>query len=217
MSSEPSRTQLRRAPEKATHDVQTLHAVLDAAHVAHVAVVQDGQPFVIPMACARDGDRLLLHGSTASRLMTTLAAGGPTCATVTLLNGLVYARSAFESSMHYRSATILGTAARVSADEVLDALRVLTEHLLPGRWDELRAPTRKELAATLVVVLPLQEWSVKISDGPPSDPDEDLAAPVWAGVLPLHLAAGTPVDAPDLGPDRPAPAYVGGTLPTLAP
>jgi hypothetical protein len=100
---------------------------------------------------------------------------------------------------------------------MLDAVRVLTEHLLPGRWEELRAPTRKELAATLVVALPLQEWSVKVSDGPPSDPDDDLAAPVWAGVLPLRLAAGTPVDAPDLGPDRPVPAYVRGTLPSVAP
>ena len=216
-SAEPSRTQVRRLPEKAVHDVRALHAVLDAAHVAHVAVVQDGQPYVIPMACARDGDRLLLHGSTASRLMTTLAAGGPTCATVTLLDGLVYARSAFESSMHYRSATILGSAARVPADEMLNAVRMLTEHLLPGRWEELRAPPRKALAATLVVALPLQEWSVKVSDGPPSDPDDDLAAPVWAGVLPLRLAAGTPVDAPDLGPDRPVPAYVRGTLPSVAP
>lgn len=211
------RTQVRRLPEKAVHDVTSLHAVLDAAHVAHVAVVEDGQPFVIPMACARDGDRLLLHGSTASRLMTTLAAGGPTCATVTLLDGLVYARSAFESSMHYRSATILGSATKVPAEDALDAVRVLTEHLLPGRWDELRAPTRKELAATLVVALPLTEWSLKVSDGPPSDPAEDLAAPVWAGVLPLRLAAGTPVDAPDLGPGRPVPAYVGNVLPTRAP
>jgi nitroimidazol reductase NimA-like FMN-containing flavoprotein (pyridoxamine 5'-phosphate oxidase superfamily) len=148
--------------------------------------------------------------------MTTLAAGSPTCATITLLDGLVYARSAFESSMHYRSATILGSATKVPADEVLDAVRVLTEHLMPGRWQELRAPTRKELAATLVVALPLQEWSVKVSDGPPSDPEADLTAPVWAGVLPLRLAAGTPVDAPDLGPDRPVPAYAGGSFPTLA-
>jgi hypothetical protein len=118
--------------------------------------------------------------------------------------------------MHYRSATVLGTAAPVAPDSVLAAVRVLTEHLMPGRWEELRPPTRKELAATSVVALPLDEWSVKVSDGPPEDPAEDLAEPVWAGVLPLRLAAGAPVDAPDLGPDRPVPAHVGASLPLLA-
>jgi hypothetical protein len=217
MKADPPRTQVRRLPEKAVGDVDSLYAVLDAAHVAHVAVVQGGQPFVLPMACARDGDRLLLHGSTASRLMTSLAAGAPTCATVTLLDGLVFARSAFESSMHYRSATILGRATPVGADGMLDALHVLTEHLMPGRWAQLRAPARKELAATRVLSLPLTEWSLKVSNGPPEDPVEDLAAPVWAGVLPLALAAGTPVDAPDLAPDRPVPGYVGAGIPRLAP
>jgi nitroimidazol reductase NimA-like FMN-containing flavoprotein (pyridoxamine 5'-phosphate oxidase superfamily) len=211
------RTRVRRLPEKAVDDRASLHAILDAAAVAHVAVVQDGQPFVLPMACARDGDRLLLHGSRASRLMRALADGAPTCATVTLLDGLVYARSAFESSMHYRSASVLGVAAPVPADATVEALRVLTEHLLPGRWDELRAPTRKELAATAVLALPLDEWSVKVSDGPPDDPDSDLAEPVWAGVLPLVLAAGAPVDAPDLATARPVPPYVGAGLPRLAP
>ncbi|MGI8614410.1 MAG: pyridoxamine 5'-phosphate oxidase family protein [Nocardioidaceae bacterium] len=208
MSREQPRTRIRRLPDKAMQDLGVLHAVLDAAQVAHVAVVDRDQPYVLPMACARDRDDLLLHGSRASRLMTTLASGAPACATVTLLDGLVYARSAFESSMHYRSATILGRAAPVPADGVLDALRVLTEHLLPGRWTELLSPTRKELAATLIVALPLSEWSLKVSDGPPEDPASDLAAPVWAGVLPLHLTAGAPVDAPDLAADRPVPRYV---------
>ena len=216
MKPAPPRTQVRRIPENAVSDVGSLYAVLDAASVAHVAVVQDGQPFVLPMACARDGEHLLLHGSTASRLMTTLSAGAPTCATVTLLDGLVFARSAFESSMHYRSAAILGRATPVDADGMLDALRVLTEHLMPGRWAQLRAPSRKELAATRVLRLPLTEWSLKVSDGPPEDPADDLDAPVWAGVLPLALAAGTPVDAPDLAPERPVPAYVGEGLPRLA-
>ena len=209
------RTRLRRLPEKAVHDKDTLYAVLDSALVAHVAVVEGDQPFVVPMACARDGDRLLLHGSTASRLLRNLAAGAPTCATVTLLDGLVYARSAFESSMHYRSAVVFGVAARVPETEVLDALRVLTEHLLPGRWAELRPSTRKELAATSVLALPLAEWSVKVSDGAPDDPDDDLDSPVWAGVLPLTLAAGMPQDAPDLGGDRPVPAHVGAQYPRL--
>lgn len=217
MTANPVRTRVRRLPGKAAHDRATLDAVLDAASVAHVGITQDAQPYVLPMAAARDGDRLLLHGSRASRLITTLASGAPACATVTMLDGLVYARSAFESSMHYRSATILGSAAPVAPDEVVDALRVLTEHLMPGRWSELREPTRKELAATLVLALPLDEWSVKISAGPPTDPDEDLAEPVWAGVVPLAIAAGTPVDAPDLAPDRPVPAYVSEGLPRLAP
>lgn len=192
------RTQVRRLPEKAVTGIAALHEVLDAAVVAHMAVVEDGQPFVLPVACARDGDRLLLHGSTGSRLFRTLAAGAPTCATVTLLDGLLLARSAFESSLHYRSAMILGTATPVQGDEHLEALRVLTEHLLPGRWAQLRPPTRKELAATTVLALPLTEWSVKVSDSPPDDDPADLEAPVWAGAVPLRMVPGSPVAAPDL-------------------
>ncbi len=211
------RTTLRRHLDRAVYDRAALDAVLDAALVAHVAVVDGGQPFVLPMACARDDDRLLLHGSTASRLMRSLAAGAPTCATVTLLDGLVYARSAFESSMHYRSAMVFGVAARVPADEVVDAFRALTEHLLPGRWAELRPSKRKELAATTLLALPLTEWSVKVSDEPPNDPAEDLEFPVWAGVLPLALAAGVPLDAPDLLTGRTVPPHVGAGYPTLGP
>ncbi|HQR80093.1 MAG TPA: pyridoxamine 5'-phosphate oxidase family protein [Actinomycetota bacterium] len=192
------RTQVRRLPEKAVTGIAALHEVLDAAVVAHMAVVEDGQPFVLPVACARDGDRLLLHGSTGSRLFRTLAAGAPTCATVTLLDGLLLARSAFESSLHYRSAMILGTATPLQGDEHLEALRVLTEHLLPGRWAQLRPPTRKELAATAVLALPLTEWSVKVSDSPPDDDPADLGAPVWAGAVPLRMVPGSPVAAPDL-------------------
>ncbi len=140
--------------------------------------------------------------------MRALAAGAPVCVSVTHLDGLVYARSAFESSMRYRSATVLGTATEVAADEKLHALEVLTEHLLPGRWAELRAPRAKELAATSVLRVPLDEWSVKVGDGFPEDPDEDLDEPVWAGVVPMRVAYDDPVDAPDLGPDRPVPAHV---------
>lgn len=210
------RTAVRRLPEKAVTDVDALYAVLDAALVAHVAVVDDGQPFVIPMACARDGDRLLLHGSTASRLTRALAAGAPTCATVTLLDGLVYARSAFESSMNYRSALVLGVASRVPENDMDRSLKTLTDHLMPGRFADVRASTRKELVATLLLSLPLDEWSVKISDGPPEDPEEDLSAPIWAGVLPLALAAGEPVDAPDLVGDQPPPPYAGAGYRRLA-
>lgn len=191
-----NRTTVRRLPEKARTDRAALNTVLDAALVGHVGLVDDGQPYVMPMACARDGDRLLLHGSTGSRLMRLLADGVPCCVTVTHLDGLVYARSAFESSMNYRSAMVFGRARPVP--DALEGLRLLTEHLLPGRWDTLRPPTRKELAATMVLELPLLEWSVKVSDGPPDDDPADLSAPVWAGVLPLALAAGEPIDAPDL-------------------
>lgn len=207
MTSSKDRTRVRRLPEKAVSERAALNATLDAALVAHVAVTDDGQPYVVPMACARDGDRLLLHGSTGSRLMRLLAAGAPTCVTVTLLDGLVYARSAFESSMNYRSAMILGSCTALEGDDALEGLRLLTEHLLPQRWSTLRAPTRKELAATSVLSLPLTEWSVKISDGPPDDDPSDLDAPVWAGVVPLSLVSGDPVDAPDLRGDlNPGPS-----------
>jgi len=197
------RTRVRRLPEKARTDRAALDEVLDSALVAHVAIVDDGQPYVLPMACARDGDRLLVHGSTGSRLMRTMAAGAPICVTVTHLDGLVLARSAFNSSMQYRSAMILASA-RPVADQ-LEGLRVLTEHLIPGRWDILRAPTAKELAATLVLEIPLTQWSVKISDAPPEDEPEDLDAAVWAGVIPLTVSRGAAVPAPDLRFDLPAP------------
>ncbi len=168
----------------------------------------DGQPYVLPMACARDGDHLLLHGSTGSRLMRVLAAGARVCASVTHLDGLVYARSAFESSMRYRSATVFGSASAVRRDEKLRALQVLTEHLLPGRWAELRAPRPNKVAATSVLRLPLDEWSVKLSTGFAEDPPEDLHQPVWAGVVPLETVLGAPIDAPDLGPGRQVPDHV---------
>ena len=200
------RTSIRRLPEKASSDPAALHALLDAAKVAHVAFVDGTGPVNIPVASARDDDRLLLHGSTGSRLFRTLAAGAEVCATVTLLDGLVLARSAFESSMHYRSAVILGTPVPVT-DKVA-ALRAMSEAWMPGRWETLRPPTGKELAATMVLALPLTEWSLKISDGHPDDLPEDLDAPVWAGVLPVETSYGDPVPAPDLRGDPPVPAYL---------
>jgi nitroimidazol reductase NimA-like FMN-containing flavoprotein (pyridoxamine 5'-phosphate oxidase superfamily) len=193
------RTRIRRLPEKAVDDVAALHAILDEARVAHVALVEDGHPVTIPTGCARDGDRLLLHGSTGSRLFRRLAEGVEVCIAVTLLDGMVLARSAFESSMHYRSAVMFGRTAEV--DDKLAALEAMSEAWLPGRWATLRPPTPKELAATMVLALPLEEWSVKISDGPPDDAPEDLDAPVWAGVLPLVTTYGDPVPAPDLRGD----------------
>jgi nitroimidazol reductase NimA-like FMN-containing flavoprotein (pyridoxamine 5'-phosphate oxidase superfamily) len=205
------RTTVRRLPEKQVRDRSVLDAVLDAGRVAHVAVRdEDGQPYVVPVAYARAGDAVLFHGSTASRLFRGLADGAPTCLTVTLLDGLVAARSVFESSMHYRSAMVLGTAAVLAGDDKVNALRQVSEHLMPGRWAEARQPNRKELAAPLVLSLPLDEWSVKVSDSPPDDAAEDLDLPVWAGVLPLREVAGEPVAAPDLRGAPPLPAYVGG-------
>ncbi|MEZ5116287.1 MAG: pyridoxamine 5'-phosphate oxidase family protein [Candidatus Nanopelagicales bacterium] len=203
-----ARTRVRRLPEKAVHDRQALYDVLDAGLVAHVALADDGQPYALPCAYARDGDTLLLHGSTGSRLFRRLADGDPVCVTVTLLDGLVYARSLFESSMQYRSAMVLGRAVPVPEEEKVAALLTLSARLLPGRVDEARGPSRKELAATLVVRLPLTETSVKAAAGPPDDAAEDLGRPVWAGVLPLRTVAGDPVDAPDLDPVRPVPDYV---------
>lgn len=200
------RTRIRRLPEKAATDLAALHAVLDAAKVAHVAFVHDGHPVNLPVACARAGDRLLMHGSTGSRLFRALASGAQVCVTVTLLDGLVLARSAFESSMHYRSATVFGIATEVT--DKVGALEAMTEAWMPGRWATLRPPHAKELAATLVVGLPLTEWSVKLSNGDPDDPPEDLDEPVWAGVLPIVATYGTPVPAPDLRGDPGLPAYL---------
>lgn len=203
MPSERPRTEVRRLPELARTDRSELDAVLDAGWVAHLAVVDDGQPLVLPLAYVRDGDRLLLHGSTASRLMRTLAAGAATCATVTLVDGLVLARSATESSMHYRSAMVLGQCELVEDRE--DALRRFTERLVPGRWGEVRPATRKELAGTCVLALPITEWSVKVSDGDPEDPPEDQELEIWAGVVPFELRAGAPRAAADLRPGIPLP------------
>jgi nitroimidazol reductase NimA-like FMN-containing flavoprotein (pyridoxamine 5'-phosphate oxidase superfamily) len=204
-----ARTTVRRLPEKQVRDRAVLDAVLDAGRVAHVAVLDhDGQPYVVPVAYARDSDAVVFHGSTGSRLFRSLADGTPTCLTVTLLDGLLAARSVFESSMHYRCAMVLGTATVLEDDAQLAALERVTEHLLPGRWADARQPNRKELAATLVLSLPLSEWSVKVSDGPPDDAEEDLDLPYWAGVVPLHEVAGPPQPAPDLRGNPPVPSYV---------
>lgn len=209
------RTTVRRIPEKQVRDRSVLDSILDAGRVAHVAVLEPAgangmtrQPYVVPVGYARDGDTVLFHGSTASRLFRALADGAPTCLTVTLLDGLVAARSLFESSMHYRSAMVLGTAVTLAGEDRLPALMRLSEHLMPGRSVDARHPSRKEIAATLVLALPLTEWSVKVSDGPPNDLPEDVDRPVWAGVLPLREVAGTPLDAPDLRSPHPVPAYV---------
>lgn len=183
--------------------------MLDAGRVAHVALAVDGQPYAVPLAYGRDGDLLVVHGSTGSRAFRSLAAGAPACLTVTLLDGLVLARSAFETSMRYRSAMVLGAFTPLTApDDKRRALQVVSDHSAPGRWPHLRPPTAKELAATSVLVLALDEWSVKANDGWPEDADDDLASPVWAGVVPFTVVAGAALPAPDLSPGLAVPEHV---------
>ncbi|MBV9592847.1 MAG: pyridoxamine 5'-phosphate oxidase family protein [Actinobacteria bacterium] len=189
-------TEITRLPEKGRRDRRQLDQLLDEVRVGHFAVLDGGHPVVVPTAVVRDGDRVLAHGSTGSRWMRSLAAGAPTSLAVTAFDGLVLARSAFESSMRYRSAVIFGRCAPVS--DRRRALDVITDALIPGRVAELRAPTAKELAATLVLELPIERWSVKVSAGWPEDPESDVAGPAWAGVVPVGLIYLPPRPAPDL-------------------
>lgn len=202
-------TRLRRLPEQGSKDFNLACAIIDDARICHVGFVLDGQPYVVPMAHARDGDELLLHGSVASRLAKNLAAGLPCCVTITHLDGLVLARSAFHSSMNYRSVMVFGSAAPVTdPDKKVRGLDVLTEHLLPGRLAELRASTRKELNATTLLSLPIERFSVKTRNGPPDDPANETQVPVWAGVVPLSVQAGKPVPAPDMPAGIAEPGYL---------
>lgn len=205
------RSTVRRLPARASYDRADVDAILDEGLVAHVGLAVDGQPFVIPMVYARAGERLFLHGSAASRTARALATGVPVCVTVTLLDGLVLARSAFHHSMNYRSVVILGTArAIVDPDERLAALRAIVEHMYPGRWDATRPPNAQELKATTVLALPIQEATAKARTGPPIDDAADLALPHWAGVLPIRLAASAPIPDPGLPAGVPMPAALQG-------
>jgi len=195
------RVRVRRLPKRAAYDRATIDAILDAALVAHLGFVVDGQPYVIPVLHARVGDDVLVHGSAASRAMRALAEGAPVCLTVTLLDGLVLARSAFHHSANYRSVVILGRAVPVrEAPEKLAALAAFTERLVPGRWAEVRPPDARELRATAVLRIPLAEASAKLRSGPAHDDPADLARAAWAGVLPLAVRAGPPEQAADLIP-----------------
>lgn len=177
--------------------------------MAHVGFVSDDAPYVVPLAYGRDGDTVLVHGSTGSRAFRALADGTPACLTVTLLDGLVLARSAFETSMRYRSAMVLGCFARVTDPAAKEAALVrISEHSAPGRWADVRPPSGKELAATSVLTLPLDEWSVKVSDSWPEDEPDDRARPVWAGVIGFRTEVGPPQPAPDLRPGLEPPGYL---------
>lgn len=202
------RTTVHRVPYKEVKDRDVLYAILDSALVGHVGITQDGQPFVMPVAIARDGDRLLLHGSKASRLFRLLASGAPCAVSVTILDALVLARSAFESSMNYRSALILGSARELEGAEKVRAFDILTDHLLPERRASLRPMNEKEINQTSILALPMDEASVKISSKFPADDEADLAWPVWAGNIPIEHRYGAPIPDPRMLNPQPLPDYL---------
>jgi nitroimidazol reductase NimA-like FMN-containing flavoprotein (pyridoxamine 5'-phosphate oxidase superfamily) len=203
------RTTVRRLPERAAYDAETVHAILDEGFVCHVGFAVGGQPYVVPTGYARVGRTIYLHGSTGSRL--GLRSGMDVCVTVTLLDGLVLARSAFHHSMNYRSVMVLGRSRPVTDQREKDAaLRAVVDHIVPGRSGAVRGPDRRELAATAVLAVPLDEASAKVRTGPPKDDEEDYAQPIWAGVLPLELVPGDPVPDPRLDPALPEPPHVTG-------
>lgn len=204
------RTTLRRLPKRGSFERQTVYDILDEGFVCHVGFVSDGNPVVIPTAYGRVGDTLYLHGARASRMLKTLGAGADVCVNVTLVDGLVLARSVFHHSINYRSVVVFGRARVVESDaEKLSALLAFTEHVVPGRWDEVREPNKQELDSTLVLSLALEEASAKVRTGPPIDDDEDYELPIWAGVIPLRVTAGDAVADPRLGEDTTPPSWLG--------
>jgi nitroimidazol reductase NimA-like FMN-containing flavoprotein (pyridoxamine 5'-phosphate oxidase superfamily) len=205
----PDRTRVRRLPELAVTDRAAIDDLLDRASLCHVGLVTDGQPFVIPTLFARMGDELMLHGSVASRLVRHVRTGEPICVTVTEVDGLVLARSAFETSMNYRSVVVLGTGREVTdPDERLAALRAISEAVLPGRWDDVRPPNDLELRKTMIVAVAIEQCSGKVSTGHPEDPEDEWELPVWAGRVPLRRAAGEPEPSPDLRAGIEVPGYL---------
>lgn len=204
-----ARNKVRRHPERGAYDSAAIDPIVDGALLCHVGFVVEGQPFVIPTLHARDGDTILLHGAAGSRLLKHAATGAPLCITVTHLDGLVLARSVFNHSINYRSAVLFGVGQVVDDPaEKLDALLRFTERLLPGRWDDAREPTAKEIRATGVVAVTIESASAKVRGGPPIDDEEDLALPVWAGVLPVTERFGTPLPAPEHDLAPPLPEYL---------
>lgn len=208
MSASNARSEVRRLAKRAVYDRAAIDAILDEGLICHVGFVVDGQPYVLPTIHVRIGDSLFLHGSPASRTLQALAGGAEACVTVTLVDGLVLARSAFHHSMNYRSAVIFGKGSAV-ADEAtkVEVLRCLSEHLIRGRWADVRGPSPSELKGTLVVEIPIDEASAKVRTGPPLDDEEDYALYVWAGVLPLRLAAQAPLADPRLPVGLAVPNY----------
>lgn len=203
------RTRVKRIPKRGNYERETINAILDEAFICHVGFAVGGQPYVIPTGYARVGDDVYIHGSSASRMLRNLSEGIDVCVTVTLVDGLVLARSAFHHSINYRSVVILGKAEMVNdPDEKNQALEAFTEHLIPGRWPKIRWPNELELKATTVLRLPITEASAKIRTGDPVDDDEDYSMNVWAGVLPLTLTPGTPIADAKLNADIAPPTYI---------
>lgn len=209
-SSAPTpRTRVVREPQRAVYDRSAVNRILDEGFICHVGFVLDGQPFVIPTSYGRHDDVLYIHGSAASRMLRNASAGIPMCVTVTLLDGLVLARSIFNHSMNYRSVVVLRTGTAIEErEEKLKALRLLSEHIVPGRWNEVRQPNEKELKATTIIRLPIQEFSAKVREGPVIDDEEDYAFPVWAGVLPLNLVPGDATSDSRLAEGIELPEYI---------
>jgi nitroimidazol reductase NimA-like FMN-containing flavoprotein (pyridoxamine 5'-phosphate oxidase superfamily) len=202
------RTRLVREADRAVYDRETAYRILDEGFLCHVGFVADGQPFVIPTSYGRKDDSLYIHGSAASRMLRQMKEGVPVCVTVTLLEGLVLARSIFNHSMNYRSVVVLGKATLVDdPEEKLEALRLLSEHIIPGRWADARQPNERELKATSVLRLPMAEFSAKVRQGPPIDDEEDYSFPTWAGVIPLEMIAGEPIEDSRLDRKRDVPPY----------
>lgn len=203
------RNRIRRVPKRGQYDKDTIYRILDEGLVCHVGLVEDDQPVVIPMNYARRDDTVILHGAPASRLLKYVQAGHRVCVTVTLLDGLVLARSAYHHSMNYRSAVVFGRGTLIETEqEKLAALEVLTEHIVPGRWQDARRPNRQELDATAVVSVAIESASAKVRTGPPADDEDDYQLPVWAGVLPIQQQPLTPVDDPRLRKDVPVPSSI---------
>ena len=204
-----NRTKLKRLPKRGNFDRDVVNSILDEALVCHVGFVVDGKPFVIPTSFGRIGDTLVIHGSAASRMMRNLSDGIDVCVTVTLLDGLVLARSAFHHSVNYRSVVIFGQAEKIEDKaEKEAALKALTEHLIPGRWPETRPPNALELKATTVLTIPIEEASAKIRTGDPVDDEDDYELPFWAGIVPLKMVAGEPKDDGKLKDGVEVPEYV---------
>jgi uncharacterized protein len=203
-----ARTRVVREADRAVYDRETVYRILDEGFLCHAGFVVDGQPFVIPTSYGRKDASLYIHGSAASRMLRQMKEGVPVCITVTLLEGLVLARSIFNHSMNYRSVVVLGKATLVDdPEEKLAALRILSEHILPGRWEDARQPNERELKATSVLRVPIEEFSAKVRVGPPIDDEEDHSFPTWAGVVPLEMVAGTPINDARLLPGRKVPSY----------
>ncbi|HEY6339643.1 MAG TPA: pyridoxamine 5'-phosphate oxidase family protein [Candidatus Sulfotelmatobacter sp.] len=204
-----ARTRVVREPHRGVYDRETAYRILDEGFLCHVGFVADGQPFVIPTSYGRVENNLYVHGSAASRMLRQMKAGTAVCVTVTLLDGLVLARSVFNHSMNYRSVVILGKATLVDdPKEKIEALHALSEHILPGRWTDSRQPNASELKQTSVLRVPIEEFSAKVRVGPPIDDEEDYAFPTWAGVVPLEMVAGTPMNDARLDAGRALPPYI---------